>query len=236
MILDILSPTAWVTLAGGLYVIGYLFINQVYLRIAMLFGSLAYIGYYWTAADLPLWGAILTSTSMIFANMIGLASLYARNASWSVPKENADIYPSFAPLQPGDFRSLVKRASRYVMEEDTIVTVQGEKPHKVYFVIDGTFQVNKGSAAFAVYGPTFVGEVAYLLGTPSAATTTIPAGVEVLEWSLSDLVKRSARQPRFKLALDAVISRDLARKVSLAVSPEAYLSAQSLGAPHENHA
>jgi len=181
MILEMLSPTGWVTLAGGLYILGYLFINQVYLRLCMLGGSLAYI----------------------------------------------------APLQPGDFRALVQRAKRFVVEQDMTVTQQGEQPEKVYFVIDGTFNVQKGAAEFEVYGPTFVGEVAYLLSSPSAATTVLPAGTQVLEWTLSDLITRSARQPRFKLALDAVISRDLARKVSLAVSPEARLRAQGLGTPNE---
>jgi len=233
MILEMLSPTGWVTLAGGLYILGYLFINQVYLRLCMLGGSLAYIAYYWIAADAPLWGAIITSTLMIFANLLGLAGLYARNANWAVPKGQMDIFPLFAPLQPGDFRALVQRAKRFVVEQDMTVTQQGEQPEKVYFVIDGTFNVQKGAAEFEVYGPTFVGEVAYLLSSPSAATTVLPAGTQVLEWTLSDLITRSARQPRFKLALDAVISRDLARKVSLAVSPEARLRAQGLGTPNE---
>lgn len=233
MILELMSPTGWVTLAGGLYIVGYLFINQVYLRLAMLGGSLAYIAYYWTAADQPLWGAIITSALMIFTNLLGLAGLYARNANWSVPKGHTDIFPLFAPLQPGDFRTLVQRAKRFKAETDMIVTTQGQQPEKVYFVIDGTFHVKKGAAEFDVYGPTFVGEVAYLLSSPSAATTILPQGTEVLEWTLTDLITRSARQPRFKLALDAVISRDLARKVSLAVSPEARLRAQGLRAPDE---
>ena len=233
MIFEILSPSTWVIIAGGLYIIGYLFINQVYLRLSMLGGSMAYIAYYWIVADQPLWGAIITSALMIVANLIGLANLYARNAAWAVPKDHLDIFPLFTPLQPGDFRALVQRATRYTLTEDTTVTTQGQKPPKVYFVIDGTFEVHKGTADFAVYGPTFVGEVAYLLGTPSAATTILSKGCEVLEWSLDDLVTRSARQPRFKLALDAVISRDLARKVSLAVSPEARLRAQGLSDPDD---
>jgi len=220
--------------ALGLYIIGYLFINQVYLRLSMLGGSAAYIAYYWIAADQPLWGAIITSTLMIVANLFGLANLFARNANWAIPNDHADIFPLFAPLQPGDFRSLVKRATRYTVAEEMTVTQQGKQPPKVYFVIDGTFKVHKGAADFAVYGPTFVGEVAYLLGTPSAATTILPKGCEVLEWSLDDLVARSMRQPRFKLALDAVISRDLARKVSLAVSPEARLRAQGLSDPDDH--
>jgi hypothetical protein len=42
-----------------------------------------------------------------------------------------------------------------------------------------------------------------------------------LEWNVNDLAKAAARKPQIKLALDAVISQDLARKVALAVAPAA---------------
>jgi hypothetical protein len=42
----------------------------------------------------------------------------------------------------------------------------------------------------------------------------------VLEWSFEDLRRKSARSSRFKLALDAAITHDLARKVALAVAPD----------------
>ena len=235
MFLEYISPTWWITLAGGLHIIGFLLINQVYLRLAMLFGSLAYIAYYWTATELPLWGAIITSALMILANLIGLTSLFARNAAWAVPKDHADIYPHFAPLLPGDFRALVKRSKRFTLTQDITGTVQDTQPAKVYFVIKGSLTVIKSDAEFIVNGPAFVGEVAYLLGTPSSATTILHTGTEILEWSLPDLIRRGARFPRFKLALDSVISRDLAQKVSHAVSPQARLGTQSLGAPDQNH-
>ena len=45
-------------------------------------------------------------------------------------------------------------------------------------------------------------------------------GAEVLEWRFDTLRRQAARNTRFKLALEAMISSDLARKVSYAVAPQ----------------
>jgi hypothetical protein len=56
---------------------------------------------------------------------------------------------------------------------------------------------------------------------PSAATTILPAGTEIVIWSRAVLARNTRTAPRLKLAFDALISRDLAVKVSHAVSPDA---------------
>lgn len=212
-------PSIWITIAGTLFTLGYLIINQVILRLMILAGSLAYLAYYLTAADEPLWSAMVTTGVMMLANVIGLSALYLRNSDWTVPKKYRDIYPLLQPISPGDFRSLMRHARYYDIETDTIVTQNGEVPDKVYFVISGQFQATKFGMTFPMGEHTFVGEVAYLMDSPSAATTLFPAGLQVVEWDRAKLAKRSRRNPRFKLALEAVMSRDLAKKVALAVAP-----------------
>lgn len=234
-ILGAVSPVVWITLAGGLFTLGYLIINQVLLRVMITLGSLAYIAYYFTVADQPLWGAIFTSVLMMTANLIGLAALLLRNAAWTVPARYKEIYPLLQPILPGDFRALMRQASRYVVKEDVTVTVQGEHPSKIYFVIDGKFKAHKFDVSFPMNDKSFVGEVAYLLNRPSAATTIFSAGTEVLEWDRAVLAKASSRNPRFKLALESVMSRDLAEKVALAISPVA-LETQGAGKPKEHSA
>jgi len=220
-ILGAISPAVWITLAGALFTLGYLIINQIALRLMFDLGSLAYLQYYFIAAEEPLWGAIWTTLFMMAANLIGLAVLLLRNASWAVPKQHRDIYPKLQPMTPGDFRALLRRAHRYVVKEETVATVQDQHPDKVFFVISGAFQASKYGLTFQMEEATFVGEVAYLRNAPSAATTTFPVGTEVLEWDRVILDKASKRNPRFKLALEAVMSRDLARKVAMAVAPAA---------------
>ena len=234
-LLKLIPPNAWIFLAAGSYTLGYLIINQMILRTLVMAGGLCYIAYYLTAADLPLWGAIFSTLITLTANAIGMTALVTRNMKWRVPVEHRDIYPLFDPLPPGDFRALMAKARRYVTKEERQVTRVGEAPTKIYYVVSGTFSVQKYDTAFSMEDETFVGEVAYLMDRPSAATTTFPAGLEVIEWDREQVAKTSARNPRFKLALEAIMSRDLARKVGLAIAPATYsLDTQAARDPEEN--
>lgn len=221
MIWEILTPAVLVTLAGGCYALGLLIINQMLLRIMILAGSFAYLAYYWTAADTPLWGAIYTTAILMAANVIGMGSLLVRNAQFNVPRGFEDIYSNFAPLLPGDFRALMQLSERRTISVETTLSREGAAQDKLYFIISGIPTVTKMGATFPMAERIFVGEVAYLTEKGSAATTKVPAGSEVLSWDLRKLRKAAARTPRLKLALDAVISQDLARKVALAVAPAA---------------
>ncbi len=221
MLSQILSPSVLILLAGGVQICGYLLINQTYLRLTMLCSTSLYILYYFHAAETPLWGAIIISSMTLVTILIGLATLYARNSSWSVPDAHKDIYPLFDELMPGDFGKVMRLSKRETLTEDRIVTQEGDDPETLIFVTKGTFLVQKGKVRFDVPGPTFIGEVAYLRNAPSAATTTLRAGNEIVVWSRSTLARNTRTAPRLKLAFDALISRDLAKKVSLAVSPDA---------------
>ena len=221
MLAQLLSPSVLIVLAGGVQICGYLLINQTQLRLTMLCSTTLYILYYFNVAETPLWGAIAISSLTLVAILIGLAALYARNASWSVPEEHKDIYPLFDELIPGDFRKVMKLAKRETISETQIVTQEGVAPETLLFVSKGTFAVQKGNVRFDVPGPTFIGEVAYLRNSTSAATTTLPPGTEVVGWDRATLARHTKMSPRLKLAFDALISRDLATKVSLAVSPDA---------------
>lgn len=221
MFASALTPSVLIMLAGGVQIFGYLLINQTYLRLAMLCSTSLYILYYFYAAETPLWGAIAVSSMTLVAILIGLAALYARNANWSIPEEHKDIYPLFDELIPGDFRKVMRIANRETVQQERVVTREGEVPDTLIFVTRGSFLVQKSEARFDVPGPTFIGEVAYLRDAPSAATTTLAAGTEIVVWSRDALNRHTRTSPRLKLALDALISRDLANKVSLAVSPDA---------------
>ena len=219
MILDYLTPAFWIALAGALFTLGYLIINQVILRLVMLLGSLCYIVYYATAAADPLWGAIYGSVLMIAANLIGLFALLWRNAMWSLPQAHRDIFTLFTPMRPGDFRTLMRLGQRYRAEQPFQVTREGEPLDKLYFLISGKVHVEKIGASFHMPAPLFMGEVAYLLKGPSAATTSVLEGAELICWDVDVLNKAISKSPRIKLALDAMISQDLARKVAMAVAP-----------------
>lgn len=216
---EIFTPAFYITAASSLFIVGYLIINQVILRLVMMVGNFSYIAYYATAADTPLWGAIYGTVVMICANIVGLCALHLRNASFSIPGQHSDIYDLFTPARPGDFRALMRLGERRIVTRETVLTQENMPIDELFFIVKGAARVVKGGMAFSVPGPTFTGEVAYLLDRNSVATTIVPAGTEIITWKTETLRRVTKRKPRIKLALDAIISRDLAMKVSHAVPP-----------------
>lgn len=215
-------PDLLILAAATSYFIGYLIINQVMLRLFILAGTLCYIGYYWTVADTPLWMAIWASVAIGSANLFGLWLLLMSRSRLSIPKQYRALYdsqPHFRDLPPGDFRVLITAARHVTLAERTVLMRENAWNTKLYYLLDGTVEAEKLGHAFDMPAGIFMGEVAYLLEQPASATIAVKPGATVLEWDFAELRKRSLRKPRFKLALEAMISRDLSRKVSLAVAP-----------------
>ena len=144
----IFTPEVLVVLAGGTFVMGYLTINQVWLRIFVLAGTVLYIWYYATVADAPLWEAIYTSMAMGAANLFGLMSLMAQRSRMIVPAQHRDIYPQFGNLTPGDFRALVRCADRFTTDTEIELATEGSATEHLYFLIKGTARVQKLGVVF----------------------------------------------------------------------------------------
>lgn len=216
-----LTPENLVFLAGAFYVAGMAITNQIVLRIFILAGTCVYLVYYSTISDNPLWEAIYVSMLIGLANLGGLSSLIARRSRLAIPRAHADIYNDFSELPPGDFRALMKLARRYEVTDDKQVTVQGEPGQRLYYVLKGSTLVRKGDQAFVLPPKLFLGEIAFLINVPSSASAWLESGAEVLEWRFDDLRRKCARNARFKLALEAAISIDLARKVAISHGKDA---------------
>ena len=133
-----MTPEYLVYLAGLFYVAGLAITNQIILRLLILTGTGLYLLYYSTVNENPLWEAIYVSMLIALANLGGLSSLLARRSRLAIPRAHADIYEDFPSLPPGDFRALMSRARRYVVDKDKQVTLEGEPGDKLYFIIKGT--------------------------------------------------------------------------------------------------
>jgi hypothetical protein len=205
--------------AAGMFMLGYLIINQIMLRSMLLVGTAFYIWYYAIVEATPLWPAIWASTATGTANLIGLLSLFYRSSTWAIPRKYRDIYVHFDLLPPGDFRKLMSVANRVMRPDGYQLTTAGARVNTLYYVIDGAVEVEKFGSRFSIPDGIFVGEVAYLTGNRASASTYLASGSDVLEWDVATLKQRATRDPRFRLAMDAMISLDLAGKVARAGSP-----------------
>ena len=215
-----MDAEVYVWLGGAAFVVGYLIINQVVLRLVLLFGTALYMVYYFVAADEPLWGAIYTTVFTLTANLIGLALLFLRRAGWMLPPRFRDLRDRFGTIPPGDLRAVLRHARREVLEADKVLTREGQPVDTLDFVLSGRVHAEKLGEGFRIPHGVFVGEVAYLTRARSSATVRVEAGAEIVSWPIEKLHRQAAKNPRAKLALEAIVSRDLAAKVSLAVAPK----------------
>lgn len=215
------SPGVLAYAGGAFYVVGLVIINQVVLRLLVLIGTAVYVVYYATVATTPLMDAIYVSLLIGAGNLIGLFSLLARRSRLMIPRGYADVFDVMPPLPPGDFRALMRLGQRRRLRHDEVLTREGDPGQKLCFVISGKTHLHKDGASFTAPPLSFVGEIAFLTGQPYSATAWVPAGAEILEWDGQGLARLCARSPRFRLALEAAISVDLARKVSRGFGPDA---------------
>ena len=169
--------------------------------------------------------AIWTSIAIALANSIGLASLFLRNSTLSIPKRHKDIYAHFKVLPPGDFRKLMRAATRRSVPKGMVLTTDEKPVTSVFYILSGPVAVEKFGESFDLPEGIFLGEVGYLTGRPASATTVMTTDGDVLEWKVDVLKRKADRDVRFRLAMDAVISLDLANKVARAGSPKTKESA-----------
>ncbi len=212
-------PDYLVACAGFIYIVAFLIINQIVLRCMLLVGSAFYVAYYAVVAGEPLWMAIFTNIGISTANFLGLLILIFSRSRLAIPKEHSDIYPVFSLLPPGDFRTLIRLGRRRVLNEDAVLTRGGAPVDTLYFVLKGEVSAEKRGETFMLPERIFIGEVGYLTRDGASATTRLAKGGEVLEWDVARLRAKAKRSARFNLALDALISKDLAAKVSRAGAP-----------------
>ena len=116
----------------------------------------------------------------------------------------------------------MKFANRHVTEKDQTITTEGKENDYLYYILSGSLSASKLKQKFDLPARIFVGEVAYMTGQVASATTKLNKGAEILRWDIAELRERAAKDDRFRLALDALVSSDLARKVTAAVAPKGY--------------
>lgn len=227
------SPQALAIWAGLAYTLGYLIINQVWLRLLVLLGTCFYIAYYFSVPGGPLWEAFYTSIILGLANLTGITLLMIKRSRLSIPRPLRDLYPQFDHLPPGDFALVARKAERIVLDKPAVATREGEQVPYLIYVLRGEAEIEKGNTRFTIPAGAFLGEVSLMLGSAASATTTLPTGAEILRWERGKLERMMRSSPQFRLALEAAIAKDMARKVGASVASG---GAVTRSAPEAEHA
>ena len=96
-----------------LYLICFLFRDQILLRSFAIASDLVYVAYYFTIADQPLWGAILWNIPAVGINLAMIALILRDRGTASFSENELKFYGRLPSIEPGEFRKLL-RAGKWV--------------------------------------------------------------------------------------------------------------------------
>lgn len=205
--------------ATALQALGFLFQKQIVLRLLVLTGSCVYIAYY-LSQTLPLWDAAIGSSLIALANLIGLGMLLYSRLPIGMSDREREVYEALGTLEPGMFRLLMRHGTLHDTNEIVELTAEGRRPEQLHYIFRGSAQLRKGVTSFRIRERVFIGEIGWLMKAPASATATLPQGGVFVSWDIQRLNAICARRPAFRQSLDALISRDLACKVTTGVQTD----------------
>jgi CRP-like cAMP-binding protein len=205
-----------VHIGAMLYLICFLFRNQILLRIFAALGDLTYTGYYWVAADQPLWSAMTYSMMNVVINAFMIMLILNDQRQGTLSDNDMKLYQGFNGMTPGDFRRLSKVGVWRKADETITLTREGEPVTELHYVLDGELAITKGDRAIDVPSGLFIGEIAYLRKTPASATVTVKPGTTYISWPHDVLQKVTAKHDGLRQSLTSILSNDLAAKVARA--------------------
>jgi hypothetical protein len=198
-----------------LYLICFLFRDQVALRTFAIAGDAAYTAYY-TVAERPLWEAMVWTCLNIVINLVMITILLRDKRMTALSDDEMSLFQNLKGLNPGQFRRLMKLGQWQRLEEPQQLTHEGAALDRLYYVLQGNVEVDKGGRNIRVEPAVFIGELAYLRKKPATATVTAGAGALVVSWSHADLARMTAKDEGLNFALATLLNADLAEKVARA--------------------
>lgn len=199
-----------------LYLICFLFRNQILLRMFAVAGDFAYLLFYYGVAEQPLWNAIYWCSLNLIVNFFMIGLLIHDKRELRLDDNGLKLYRNLSSLTPGEFRKLVSAGQWKLATADTVLTTEGQALNQLYYVLEGDIDIQKAGRKIDVNPGIFIGEIAYLLQKPATATVTAKAGSTYIVWNHASLVKSFEKNEGLKHALGALLSSDLAMKVSRA--------------------
>jgi Popeye protein conserved region len=209
-----LYPGGLVHIGAILYLVCFAFRNQIWLRSFAIAGDLFYTAYYFLAASKPLWDAILWNIPAVAINVFMIYLILQDNKLPPMEEHELLLFRKLARLTPGQFKKLLKGTTWQKSAEPVILTEEGKKPDKLFFVLKGDVSMEKSGARRAIPSSTFIGEVAYLQEGVASATVNVAGESVIAKWPHDFLKKLLEKDEALKSAFTSMMASDLASKLN----------------------
>ena len=216
------DPSWLIYLGAALLLIAYGIRDELKLRVMIVVSTLIYIAYYYVVGGGPLWEAIITSVLMVGMNLWVLAQIVLERTTLRMTEDEKRLFDAFETLSPGQFRRVAKLAKWRTASDTqgTTLTLEAEPSSVLVYVFDGIVSVEKNGRQFRLPEGNFLGEVAYVLNRKITTTSVAPEGVRYVEWDADRLRALSLKYPALGNALNALLTRDLAKKLKESYRPD----------------
>ena len=217
-----IDPQWLIYIGAALLLLAYAIRDELQLRVMIVVSTFIYIAYYYALPEGPLWDAIVTSLLMVAVNIWVLTQIALERTTFRLSDDAKALFEAFDTLSPGQFRRILKLAkwNRADDPEGTTLTREAEPSGALFYVFEGIISVEKHGRQFRLPEGNFVGEVAYVLNRKTTTTSVAPQGVRYVEWDADALRALSRKYPALGNALNALLTRDLAKKLNTSYRPD----------------
>jgi hypothetical protein len=194
----------------------YLFRDQIKLRIFAVLGDGLLSAYYYFAFPEPLWNPMVWTIANVVINTVMVIVLLREHRMSLLSDNEMTLFRCLPTLTPGQFRKLLKIASWHETEEPALLTEEGAKPEKLFYVLEGPVTIGKQGRLLERAPRTFIGEIAFLRDNVASATVKTAAKSLYVAWDQGELRALLKKNDDLKNAMSTLLSTDMADKVAQA--------------------
>lgn len=203
-----------------LQVSGFLVREELLLRVLVALGIFCDFLFFALQTP-PILPSVFSNAVLIVVNIVILAVIVVERTTINMTDREKRLFKALDSLTPGQFRRLMRIGHFHIADEQTELVVEDSIVPQMCFVEGDRFFLKKGEETAQGKGPAFIGEVAFLRGTPASASVYVNSGTAYVTWPLQKLLPMLEKSPALRNGLMTAMARDLAAKVanSLPIGP-----------------
>jgi hypothetical protein len=202
-----------------LLLVSYSVRNILWLRWFAVAAALTNIPYFLVQGTV-LWPPVLWALVFTAINLFQITRIYLERRPVVLSEDEQKLYDlSFRSLRPREFVSLSLVGEwRNAAAGERIVTEGKPVPH-LCIAITGSAEVHKQGQRIGTLRPGhIIGTALALTGDPSPVEVTFTEPARYMRWSLPSLRRFVDKRPDLRIALQGLVSRDLAGKLGTLLS------------------
>jgi hypothetical protein len=212
---DVLIHSANVLLLASYSVRSFL-----WLRLFAVASALAVIPYYLLQQHI-LWPPVLWSLVFTAINLYQIVLIYLERRPVLLSMDEQKLYDfGFHSLRPRDFVSLLLIGEWKDAIPGTQLLAEGERASSVCISIAGEVEIRQQGRIIGLMAPgRLIGTALALTDNLSSVSASFCEPGRYIQWPLSNLLVFLNKKPEIRTTVQALVNRDLAEKVEVALRP-----------------